>query len=176
MPAWASTVGPPHDTTGNLSGATGTVTFVTPDQVAELVKRLQAAFPDPPMSDETRKVYERLLTDLEYAETDAAVDTLIMTAGKLPTIGKIRRTVIEPLLDLPSADEAWVAIQSRQQDLNPLVARAATLMGGTFNVRTSSDPELTRVRFVKAYEELRRKIVDAAVADRARRKRMRIAS
>lgn len=128
------------------------------------------------MQEETRKVYARLLADLEYEETDIAVDSLIMTAGKLPTIGKIRRTVIEPLLDLPTAEEAWVAIQSRQQGMNPLVARAATLMGGSYNLRTSSDPELTRVRFAKVYEELRRKVLDAAVAERARSKRMKLAS
>lgn len=128
------------------------------------------------MRDETRKVYERLLADLDYPEADIAIDNLIMTAGKLPTIGKIRRTVIEPLLDLPTAEEAWVAVQSREQNLNPLIARAVTLMGGSFNLRTSSDPELTRVRFAKAYDELRRHVVDTAIADRARSKRMKLAS
>lgn len=149
---------------------------MTTNQVSELVKRLEAAFPDPPMQDDTRKVYERLLVDLDYPETDAAIDTLIMTSGKLPTIGKIRRAVIEPLLDLPTAEEAWVAIQSRQPDLNPLAARAATLMGGSFNIRTSDDPELTRVRFAKVYDELRRQVVDAAIANRARNKRMKLVS
>lgn len=128
------------------------------------------------MPEETRRLYERLLVDLEHRETDEAIDTLIMTAGKLPTIARIRRTVIEPLLDLPTAEEAWVAIQSRQENLNPLVARAATLMGGSFNLRTSSDPELSRVRFGKAYEDLRRQVIDAAVADRARSKRMKLVS
>lgn len=149
---------------------------MTAREASAIVARLAAAFPDPPVSDETRHEYERLLVDLEYSETDAAVDTLIMTMMRLPTVSRIRRTVIEPLLDLPTADEAWVAIQTRQANLNPLVARTATLMGGSFNLRTSSDPELSRVRFVKVYDDLRRKVVDEAISARARARRLRVAS
>ena len=74
-----------------------------------------------------------------------------------------RRAVIEPTLDLPTAEEAWIAVQSRRSDVHELVHRAAALMGGGFNVRTSSDPELTRVRFAKVYDELRRRAVDEAL-------------
>lgn len=149
---------------------------MTTREVARIVARLAAAFPDPPMSDDTRHAYERLLADLDFPEADVAVDTLIMTAMRLPTIARIRRTVIEPLLDVPTADEAWLAIQSRQENPNPLVARTATLMGGSFNLRTSSDPELSRVRFVKVYEELRRKVIDEAVSARARARRLKVAA
>jgi hypothetical protein len=148
---------------------------MTAREVSQIVARLAAAYPDPAMSDETISLYERLLVDLDYPETDVAVDTLIMTTMRLPTVSRVRRTVIEPLLDLPTADEAWVAIQSRQDNLNPLVARAATLMGGSFNLRTSSDPELSRVRFVKVFDDLRRRVIDEAISARARAKRLRIA-
>jgi hypothetical protein len=147
---------------------------VTENQVTEIVNRLAAAFPDPVMAEGARHLYHRLLIDLEYDETDEAVDDLLMTMMKLPTISRIRRTVIEPLLDLPTADEAWAALQSRQQQLNPLVARTAALMGGSSNLRTSSDPELSRMRFVKVYDDLRRVVVDEAIVARARTKRMRL--
>jgi hypothetical protein len=162
--------------TAALSADTASVGRVTAAQVSQIVARLQAAYPEVSMCVQTTKLYERLLVDLEFAETDVAVDELIMTSGRLPTIARVRRAVIEPLLDLPTAEEAWVAIQSRAEKLNPLVAKTATLMGGSFNLRTSSDPELSRVRFVKVYDELRRKVVDAAISERARAARMKLAS
>lgn len=151
------------------------VLAVTAREVTQIVDRLKAAYPGSEMPAETQAIYERMLIDLGYDETDVAVDTLIMTMMKLPTISRIRRTVIEPLLDLPTADEAWFAVQSRGE-MNPLVARTATLMGGSFNLRTSSDPELSRVRFVKVYEDLRRAVVDAAISQRARAQRMKLSA
>lgn len=126
------------------------------------------------MRSETHTLYSRLLADLDYADADAAIDNLIATTMKLPSISRVRRAVIEPMLELPTTEEAWVALQSRAEHVHPLVRRAATLMGGSFNLRTSSDPELTRVRFAKVYGELRRAAVDAALKTRARSVRMRL--
>jgi hypothetical protein len=148
---------------------------MTSREVTQIVDRLKAAYPATEISEATEAIYRRLLIDLRYDEVDTAVDTLIMTMMKLPTISRIRRTVIEPHLDLPTADEAWFAVQSHA-DLNPLVARAATLMGGSFNLRTSSDPELSRVRFVKVYEDLRRAVIDEAISQRARAQRMKLSA
>ena len=147
---------------------------MAPHEVNKLVDRLSAAFPDPPMSEETHGLYCRMLADLEYTEADAAIDNLIATTMKLPSISRVRRSVIEPTLELPTTEEAWVALQSRAEDVHPLVRRAATLMGGSFNLRTSSDPELTRVRFAKVYDEMRRAAVDAALTTRSRETRMRL--
>ncbi len=119
-------------------------------------------------------MYTRLLDDLDYAAVDAAVDELIATTMRLPTISRIRRQVIEPTLELPTAEEAWVALQSRANETHNLVRRAAALMGGSFNIRTSSEPELTRVRFAKVYDEIRRKAVDDALAAGVRAKRMQL--
>jgi len=93
---------------------------------------------------------------------------------KLPTVSRIRREVVEPTLDIPTADEGWLAVQSRAGDLHELVAHVARLVGGTYNIRTSADPELTRVRFVKVYDELRRKAVDRALAEGVRAQRMKL--
>jgi hypothetical protein len=142
--------------------------------VEALVDRLCAAFPDPPLSAESRALYCQFLIDLDYNDADEAIDNLIATVMKMPTVSRVRREVIEPMLDIPTAEEAWVALQSRQSDVHPLVARAATMMGGSFNLRTSSDPELTRVRFAKVYDDLRRTAVDAALKVRERTRRMRL--
>jgi hypothetical protein len=139
------------------------------------VRRLKAAYPDPSMSEETEALYARMLADLDHSVADPAVDELIATVMKLPTVSRIRRSIIEPGLDIPSADEAWLAIQSRSGELHELVSRTATLLGGSFNIRTSADPELTRVRFVKVYDELRRKAVDRALAEGVRAQRLQTA-
>jgi hypothetical protein len=147
---------------------------VSPIDVREIIKRLRAAFPDAPFPEESEKLYSRMLEDLEFALVDPVVDDLIATMMKMPTISRIRRAVIEPDLDIPMADEAWMAIQTHETELHELVARVARLLGGSYNIRTSADPELTRVRFVKVYDELRRKAVDEALAVGIRAQRMRL--
>ena len=128
---------------------------MSPVAVRERVRRLQAAYPDPPLAEETEKLYERMLVDLDFAAVDPVVDELIATAMKLPTVSRIRRAV-------------------RAGATHELVAHVARLVGGGYNIRTSSDPELTRVRFVKVYDELRRKAVDRALAEGVRAQRMKL--
>jgi hypothetical protein len=147
---------------------------MSPFEVRELVRRLRAAYPEPPLAEESEKLYERMLVDLDFAVVDPVVDELIATTMKLPTVSRIRRAVIEPTLEIPTADEAWLAVQMREGAVHELVAHVARLVGGSYNIRTSSDPELTRVRFVKVYDELRRKAVDRALADGVRAQRLKL--
>jgi hypothetical protein len=147
---------------------------MNPFEVRELVARLAAAFPDPPMEEDTKKLYERMLEDLPYERADEVIDELIATTMKLPTISRVRRAVIAPDLDIPTADEGWSAIQTHEPELHELVLHVARLIGGLYNIRTSDDPELTRVRFVKVYEQLYRKTVDDALAQGIRAARMRL--
>lgn len=149
---------------------------MTPFEVRKLVSRLAAAFPDPPISDETRKEYCRMLVDLPYPETDRAIEELEATWGKLPTIYRIRDAVITPMLDLPSADEAWDQVQRRKPDRHELVTKVVNLFGGDYNIRTSDDPELTRTRFTRTYEEHRRKTASQALTATLRGQRMQQAS
>lgn len=144
---------------------------MNPHQTREVVQRLRAAYPDSGMDDASEALYARFLSDLPYADVDRAVDELIVTAMRLPTVSRIRRTIVEPELDIPTAEEAWLMVQSRSVGLHELTARAAELLGGRFNIQNSDDPELTRVRFSKVYEELRRKAVDEALTAGLRTKR-----
>jgi hypothetical protein len=147
---------------------------MAPHQARELVRRLQAAYVEAPWNDESIELYTRMLSDLRYEDVDPVMDDLIATMMRLPTISRIRRAVIEPTLDLPTTDEAWTAIQTRQHELHELVRLAASLLGGTYNLRTSEDPELTRVRFAKVYDHLYRKAVDQALAEGLRAQRMKL--
>ncbi len=147
---------------------------MSPFEVRELVRRLRAAYPDPPLDEETAQLYERMLVDLEFADVDPVVDDLIATTMKLPTVSRIRRDVVEPRLAIPTADEAWLAVQSREAASHDLVSHVCRLVGGGYTIRTSSDPELTRVRFVKVYDDLRRKTVDRALAEGIRAQRLKL--
>jgi hypothetical protein len=147
---------------------------MSPHEVKELVDRLRAAYPNPPMTDESVELYTRMLSDLDFAEADRAIDDLIATTMRLPTISRIRRNVMEPKLDFPTAEEAWIAVQGHESDMHELVRRTAYLMGGSFNIRTSADPELTRVRFAKVYDALHRKAVDQALTQTLRARRMKL--
>jgi hypothetical protein len=127
------------------------------------------------MSKETHDEYCRMLADLPFAETDMAVEELEATWGRLPTIFRIRDAVISPTLNLPTAEEAWDVVQ-RRGDRHELIGHVVNLFGGDWNIRTSADPELTRTRFIKAYEEQRRKAVNKALAAGARDRRLKQAS
>jgi hypothetical protein len=148
---------------------------MAPHQARELIRRLRAAYPDSKWDNETEALYMRMLSDLRYEDVDPVVDELIATMMRLPTISRIRRAVIEPTLDFPTTEEAWIAIQTREKDVHELVKRTAALLGGTFNIRTSEDPELTRVRFAKVYDDLHRKAVDEALVEGVRAQRMKLA-
>lgn len=143
-------------------------------QLREIIGRLAAAFPDPAMKPETEAIYARMLADLDFAEVDPIVDDLIATTMRMPSVSRIRRAAIEPSLNFPTTEEAWVAVQGREKDLHDLVRRAAQLLGGTYNIRTSEDPELTRVRFAKVYDGLLRTAVDDELAAGIRAKRMQL--
>lgn len=147
---------------------------MSPFEARELTRRLRAAYPDPRMEDETFDLYVRMLMDLDYARTDEVVDELVATMMKLPTISRVRRAIIEPDLDIPTTEEAWTAIQTHEKDPHELVIRAAHLLGGMYNIRTSADPELSRVRFANVYDRLYRKAVDKALADGIKAQRMQL--
>ena len=61
---------------------------MTPFEVREIVRRLRAAYPDPPLGDESADLYARMLVDLPYEAVDPVVDELIATAMKLPTVSQ----------------------------------------------------------------------------------------
>ena len=88
------------------------------------------------MSDETRALYERFLVDLPYDQADVTIDDLIATTMKLPTISRVRRSMMSGPRH-PDRRGGLVRSQSRQQDVHELVHHVINLMGGSYNIRTS---------------------------------------
>ena len=75
---------------------------MSPFEVRGLGRRLRAAYPDPPLGEETEKLYERMLVDLQFDAVDPVVDELIAPTLRLTTARRIRRAVIAPKLGLPT--------------------------------------------------------------------------
>ncbi len=148
---------PPSDRTANLRG-------VTVDQAQKLISLLLSAYPEVQPREETFPTYVRFLVDLDEAAVEVAIEELISVSTKMPTIAAIRRRVIEQELELPTAAEAWVAINdtTRTEELHELAKEARELLGGSWAIRTSGNPTVTRTQYLKVFEELRDKALYAA--------------
>lgn len=130
---------------------------MTVAQAEKLVDILIAAYPEVAMREETFATYVRFLVDLDKGAVEEALEDLIATSLAMPTIAAIRRQVINEELQLPTAAEAWVAISdsTRTEELHDLAKEARELLGGSWAIRTSDQPSITRAQYLKIYEELR---------------------
>jgi hypothetical protein len=137
---------------------------VTVAQAQKLVAVLCAAYPEVALREETVSTYVRFLVDLEHAPAEEAIEDLIATAVTMPTVAAIRRQVINEELKLPSAAEAWISINdtTRGEELHDLAKEARELLGGSWAIRTSDQPSITRAQYLKIYEELREKALQQA--------------
>jgi hypothetical protein len=137
---------------------------MTVAQAEKLVDLLIAAYPEVAMREETFATYVRFLVDLDKDAVEEALEDLIATSLKMPTIAAIRRQVINEELELPTAAEAWVAISdsTRSEELHDLAKEARELLGGSWAIRTSDQPSITRAQYLKLYEELREKTLRTA--------------
>jgi hypothetical protein len=100
------------------------------------------------------------------------VDELIATASTMPTIAEIRRTVMERKTDLPTAVEAWISVCERGREIHELTREVAQLFGGTWGIRTSEEPDITRTQFIKTFEAAReRRLRELNTAHFRRRRR-----
>jgi hypothetical protein len=142
---------------------------VTVDEAQRIVTELFAAYPEVNTREETFPIYVRYLVDLERKAVDRAIEALIATSTMLPTIAAIRRHVVEEELELPTAAEAWIAVndRARSDELHDLAKEARELLGGSWAIRTSDTPHATRSQFLRIYDELR----ERALLDANRRRR-----
>lgn len=137
---------------------------MTVAQAEKLVGVLIAAYPEVQMREETFTTYVRFLVDLEQCAAEQAVEDLIATSPTMPTIAAIRRFVINEELQLPTPAEAWLSISdtTRGEELHVLAREARELLGGSWAIRTSDQPSITRAQYLKIYEELREKTLQDA--------------
>jgi len=130
---------------------------MTVDQAQKLIDLLLSAYTEVQPREETFPTYVRFLVDLEYSAVEEAIEELISVSAQMPTIASIRRRVIEEELELPSAAKAWVDISDSQrtEGLHELAKEARELLGGSWAIRTSDKPTVTRAQYFKVFEELR---------------------
>ena len=138
---------------------------VTVDQAQKLVTLLVASYPEVQPREETFATYVRFLVDLDKAAAEEAIEELISVSTTMPTIAAISRRVIEEELALPTAAEAWIAISDttrKTDELHELAKKARELLGGSWAIRTSGNPAVTRAQYFKIFEELRDKALHKA--------------
>lgn len=138
---------------------------MTVDQAQKLVELIVGAYPEVELRDETIPIYVRFLVDLDEGAAREAIEELISVSLKMPTIAAIRRRVIEEELGLPSPAEAWVAISDstrKTDELHELAKEARELLGGSWAIRTSDNPTVTRAQYFKVFEELRERALHEA--------------
>lgn len=137
---------------------------MTVAQAQKLVAVLCAAYPEVELREETVPTYVRFLVDLDRAAAEEAIEDLIATSLTMPTVAAIRRQVINEQLKLPTAAEAWLSVSDSKkvEELHDLAKEARELLGGSWAIRTSDQPSITRAQYLKIYEELREKTLREA--------------
>lgn len=155
---------------------------MTREEAHELVARLMAAWPRQAVEASTVEVYVRALGDLDHRAAREAVSELILAAEWFPTVAAIRRAVAERTLGLPSAAEAWALVNDpdrrrvalgwveydddaegtgevRHEPENTAAAEllrgALDHVGGTWELRHTNAPHVTRREFMAEYDRRR---------------------
>ena len=125
------------------------------EDAERLARRLFAAYPAVQLRDETEAVFVRYFGELDREPAEAAVADLIRTSARFPAIADVRGRIVEHALELPRAIEAYHSLFERGVPLHPLTRYVAEIFGGTFTIRTSDAPHVTRRQFLDVFEELR---------------------
>jgi hypothetical protein len=120
-----------------------------------LVADLADAFPQREISRETVSIYVKHLQDIGPAEMEAAVQRLIRTSSRFPTIRELREAVAEASLALPTEVEALALVNGGVRGLHPLVREALEAVGGYHAWRVTDEPGVMRGQFSRIYREMR---------------------
>lgn len=142
--------------------------MTTTESCALAIAKLAAAFPGKAFPDTTAALYGRMLADLDPQAVDRAVDRLLRGDDFLPTIHRIRLSVAEEALALPSAEEAWDMVTRGDLKRAPVEVRdAATAVGGRYTIMHTDNLPTVRAQFLKSYAERRRNVMDEYVGARS---------
>lgn len=136
-------------------------------QAKRLVAALAAAFPNNKLTDDSMRVYVRMLADLDFEATNAGIARLVATAKFPPTIAEIREsTKTMESGDVRAGGEAWGDLlkaisrrgRNRQpgQDFvfdDPVVAEVVAALNWR-ELCDSENQEADRARFIQLYDKL----------------------
>jgi hypothetical protein len=149
---------------------------MTRPEAARLVAILIAAFPQSQVTEQTSKVYETLLADLDFETAQAAVHRLARTLNWLPTIAQIRSAAVEVQHGARRiGSEAWgdVVAEIRRVGAygdprwsDPTVESCVRALGWR-NLCLGQNEAADRARFVELYDGLQERHRLDAVAGRA---------
>lgn len=134
--------------------------------VGDLLQQLAVMFPHSKATPETIVGYARRLDDLPPSVLEQAVERLIDTSERFPTLRAIREAAAEITLDLPDEEAALAQVEARmayarqanfemseakRPPLHPLVARAVDHVGGFYAIRTADEPAVVRGQMLRLY-------------------------
>lgn len=135
---------------------------MTKAQAIQLVMLVRASFRvGPQMLDETARIYEDMILDLDFELAKAAIGRLIQSSKFLPSIAEIREAARETTQGpARSGAEAWgdvvqairlVGAYRSPKFADPIVAHAVASLGWLALCLDDNEPAL-RARFIEAYE------------------------
>lgn len=150
-------------------------------EITLLVGALAASYPNTEVTDETYKVYGRMLEDIPIDVLTQSVEQCIAESKFFPTIAELRDKAFVLMSDvslMPTSAEAWELVikeigrrgfyRSPEFD-NPIVAKAVECLGWR-QLCTSENGVADRAHFMKTYEVLlERAIRDAKLLPNTRR-------
>jgi hypothetical protein len=154
------------------------------DEITKVLAMLNAAYPRFKLTEETIKVYIRLLGDLSAEDLQIAAVQCASNRDFFPSVHELRRAVVELRRksgNIPSAYEAWIEVSSNRKEeitqaeekedgsvevwkekyvfSHPIVEKVAREMG--WPGRFPGENEVAdRSHFIKAYELAMNDVMD----------------
>ena len=139
--------------------------------IAQIISVISAAYPNFNPTEQTAEVYFQTLKDIPSDLLKAATLQSVSEAGRkfAPSVGEIRGMVVEirkSANDIPDSWQAWNEVKRAMVDVgsyrkpdftSPLVAEAVSAMGWK-NLCLSENEVADRMHFIKAYEQLVKRV------------------
>lgn len=136
-------------------------------EAKKLIAVMVAAYPTTKVSDDSVRIYVRMLADLDYPAANAAVEQLLAISKWMPTVAEIRERVLSLSVgEVRAGGEAWGSVlraiagagRNRKPGVDfafadPVVGEAVKAFGWE-NLCDSENQVADRARFVELYDQL----------------------
>ena len=131
-------------------------------QAASLVALIAAAHPQWPATPETVAVYRQMLSDVTYEQALSAIQDLIATEDRWPSVASIRRRIaLQAGVLPPSPSNAWQEVsdaisnggRSTLPEFSHSAVKAAVTAIGWWELCSTTNPSATRAHFFRFYED-----------------------
>jgi len=150
----------------------------------KIIGMMVAAYPNTQITDATREVYVKMLSDIPLGVLEPAIQQAMAESEFLPTIARIREKALA--LSQPghvSALEAWGVVKKAMQQVgfyrtpqfdDPLIAKAVDCIGWQ-TLCSSENQAADRAHFSKVYDSLvKRELEDARMMPEVRQIQQKI--